>query len=128
MDNLAQVSRRLHETSTETSKSNLKRFVGLHKKNQDRFHPELSKPGAWSNRVTDGGEVVEISYPRIQGVGSAAFKQLDISVKGPNSLRAYNLQVRRDIDNAIGGPQFGYAVFIREGNVRHADELLKSLV
>ncbi|MCX2901615.1 RHS repeat-associated core domain-containing protein [Pseudomonas mandelii] len=129
MDSLAKTSRQLNEHSVLASESNLKSFINRHKRNADGVPGYTSYPEANSSHANPDGTISEIRYS-IQGVGSSAFKKLDIGIEGTQSLGMHNEMVRRNLSHKLGAPSadvMGAAVYLRKLNVQHANVLLSAL-
>ncbi|WP_137808152.1 RHS repeat-associated core domain-containing protein [Pseudomonas sp. G(2018)] len=120
MDNLAQVSKRLNDLSTEASRSNFKAYLEFHRRNR------YNVPVSIGHRIATNSSAREVVHPRLQGVGSAALKQLDSTVMGRSSLREFNQRVRQDATADLRAGS-GHVLSRESINESHADRLLRLL-
>jgi RHS repeat-associated protein len=122
MDNLALVSKRLNEYSVEASKSNLQVFIRAEQKANRKIYPSLND---YNCLPVSGGFRFR---PPVKGVGSAAFKMLDPSIMGNESLSRHVKRVREsvidDLDLRTTQIEGGY---LYDVNFHHSERILSSL-
>ena len=129
MDSLSNVSHRLNELSNAASATNLKSYLELARRNRRPIHPVMTSPGSYLDYVLQvDGRIKLTEYPPLQGVGSAALKRFDETVKGGKSLKKFINDGRRDVVNTVYSWSFLKSEFRREAiSELHAIKLLERL-
>ena len=121
MDNLAQVSHGFNKKSVSASVSNLKEHISSFPKNDRTIPLVLDR-----ERLAEGLNGFEL-HQAPTGIGSAAFKKLDPTIKNSTTLRAHNIRTRNEGNFRDMNEYPDDKVWELELNRRHSKLLLNQL-